>query len=159
MATIGGSRRWMAWTLLIALAACGDSITQSPDLSLPTPSASDPASNLGGVAAVPPTLVVTTAMGWGDLHTPPGVSPPTGPGYSLILQGENFPLDWGGTAYFRGIFLDGTERPLAWGSGRGPDGSYRMLMSGDCPSRLREAWGVIMSKGRSFESKHIVPAC
>jgi hypothetical protein len=159
MATIGRSCRWTAWTLLVALAACGDNITRSPDLSTSTPSAGDPGSDLSGVAAVPPTLVLTTLNGWGDLHTPPGFSPPAGPGYSLILKGENFPPDWAGTAYIRGIFLDGTETPLAWGSGRGADGSYLMLDASDCPSRLREAWAVIVSKGRSFESKHIVPAC
>jgi hypothetical protein len=114
---------------------------------------------LSGVAAVPATLALTTSNGWGDLHTPPGFSPPAGPGYSLTLKGENFSLDWGGTAYIHGIFLDGTEMPLGWGSGRGPDGSYLMIFSGNCPSRLREAWAVIMSKGRTFESKHIVPAC
>lgn len=157
MAKIGRSCRWTALTLLVAFAACGDSITQSPDVS--TPGASDPATVLGGVAAIPPALALTTSNGWGDLHTPPGFTPPAGPGYSLRLKGENFPLDWAGTAYIHGVFLDGTERALAWGSGRAPDGSYLMIFSGDCPSRLREAWAVIMSRGRSFESKRIVPAC
>ena len=158
MAKIGRSCGWMAWPLLIVLAACGDNVTQSTG-DLVTADANEPAPNVSGVPAVPPTLVLTTANGWGELHTPPGFSPPAGPGYSLILQGENFSTDWNGTAYIYVIFRDGTEMPLAWGSGRGPDGSYKMITSANCPSRLREAWAVIVSKGRTFESKHIVPAC
>ena len=159
MASIGRSCRWTAWTLLIALGACGDNITTSTDPRISTPSASNPAPNLSGVAAIPATLALTTSLGRGDLHLPPGFSPPAGLGYSLVLKGEKFPPDWAGTAYIRGIFLDGTELELGSGSGRGPDGSYLMIFAADCPSRLREAWAFIMSKGRKFESKHIVPAC
>jgi hypothetical protein len=160
MAKIDRSCGWMTWTLLIALTACGDNITTSANLPVSVPSASDPASSASGAAAITPTLVLTTEQGWGDLNIPPGVSPPAGAGFSLILRGENFSPDWSGTAYIRGTFLDGSEMPLAWGSGRGADGSYLMLASYDCPSRLREAWAVVVSSdGKSLESKHIVPAC
>ena len=151
--------RWTAWTLIIALAACGDNATHSSGLPISAPSSSDPAPRVSGVAAAAPTLVLTTAIGWGDLHIPPGITPPSGKGYSLILRGENFPRDWAGTAYIHGTFLDGYDRLPAYGSGRGPDGSYDMRGSWDCPSGLREAWAEIRSEGRSFESKHIVPAC
>ena len=159
MAKIGRLGRWTSLALVVALAGCGDTITRSTGLPVSEPSSVQTAPNVSGVAVVPATLELTTANGWGDLHTPPGFSPPSGAGYSLVLRGADFPADWIGTAYIYGTFLDGTVIELGAGSGRGADGSYLMIMSADCPSRLREAWAVVMSQGRSIASKHIVPAC
>ena len=151
MAIMGSSCRWAAWTLVIALGACGENITTS--------TSSKPAANLSDVAAVPGTLVITTEFGWHDIHTPPGFVLPAGKAYSIVLKGENWPLSLVGNAFFSGIFSEGQEIFLGGGSGRAPDGSYGLVYSGGCPSRMREVYGYITANGKKYESKRIVPVC
>jgi hypothetical protein len=151
--------------LLLGAIACGETATefeakaarQRADTQWPTTALSG--------TTTPPTLVLTPTGGNGPLaeHTPPGKNPCDyycGPFYRLEAYGTGFAPRSSWQLHIMIVLSDGTVLSGGSGSGVDPkDGTTRMIYSGNCPSRIREAYAVAFYDGKTLESKHVVPTC
>jgi hypothetical protein len=152
--------RLTASTLLVTAAACADNITQGHRQPDPAAGTSEPPANSSTASATPPTLDIKSTSGTSSQFLNGPATAPPGAYYRVDVKGAGFPVGSGWQARVVSVFLDGQILALAAGTGVNPaDGSFRIAYITNCPSRVREVYAVVVSGGRTTESKHIAPAC
>lgn len=159
MTSLGTLSRLTALTLLVTVAACADGTAQGNRQTQAAAAPTEPGPDASSTTA-PPTLDIQSTTGISSLFSGGPAGFPDGSYYTIEVNGTGFPPGKGWVAAIVATLPDGIVIQPGAGAGANPaDGSFRMINSGNCPSRFHDVYAYVSSGGRRTESKHIVPPC
>jgi hypothetical protein len=157
MTSLSALSRWTASTLLVSAVACGDSATELEDRAARQRDASpDPALGLSGQATIDIKMIPgnSSLYGYGQWVNDVGST------VTFQVTGSGFPPGRSYAERLIAVFNDGFVIMLGGGGGPFmPDGSFRMALTTQCPTRIREVYEVVAFEGQRVESKRVVPMC